>query len=259
MDVGRARHQGVLVDLDAHQALAALTVDGVPDQGRFREVIGDVVGDAAARGRRVRGFGEMVGVLWAQGDVAGALALESFWNDLGALHDLSLWCAYPTTFLPDAELDAVADLCAHHSRILASPTDAPVAVVEGSDGSGPGVSQLFLPVPAAAGAVRLFVTRTLESWGAGALTGDAAIVASELANNAILHAASPFRVTVSRSGAVVTLAVTDCDATPPRRSYRGMEALGGRGIVIVDGVSEQWGTDAGAGGKTVWATLTPAP
>ncbi len=253
----RFRGEGLLVTVDAHQALAALMVDGSPDRARFQEVIGDVVAEVAGRARRVRAFGEMVGVLWARGDVSGALSLESFSNDLGGVQDLSIWCAYPTTSLPDSELSAVAGLCAQHSGIVAAPRDEPDPVAAPPDGDGT-TSRVFLPTPAAA-AVRRFVRRALESWGATLVASDAAIVASELANNAILHAGSPFRVILSRAGARVTIAVADCDPTSPRRSHRGLEALGGRGIVIVAGVSERWGTEVGTGGKTVWATLTPGP
>jgi len=249
---------GLFVALDAERALAALTVDGVADRERFGTVIGDVVAGAAAHAARVRAFGEMVGLLWARGDVAGALALESRWNELCDVHDLSLWCAYPATSLADAELGAISDVCSEHSGVVAPAGDAPGSVVRVGDGGVSEASQVFLPSPVAAGAVRRFVSRAFESWHVDGMSSDAVLVASELATNAVLHASSPFRVTLRRSGDSVTVAVADCDPAGPRCRHSLPEAVGGRGLFIVAGVSSEWGTEARPDGKTVWATLTPA-
>ena len=62
-------------------------------------MIGSIIETAAAQGRRVRCFGEMVGLLWDQGNIEGALELESMWNDLAEHHDFALFCGYAMSAL----------------------------------------------------------------------------------------------------------------------------------------------------------------
>jgi excisionase family DNA binding protein len=118
-DVDAARDSGRYVALDAAETLASFLVDGEPDVERFREVVGGVVARAAADGRPVRAFGEMVGLLAAAGKDAAAIRLEGLWNELGRAHVFSLVCGYPL-----AKLGAVApsqlvdDVAASHTRIV---------------------------------------------------------------------------------------------------------------------------------------------
>lgn len=121
IDLEGARRSGLFESLDAQDTLDAFTVDGLLDPVRFAEVIGGVLGRAAAGGRQVRVFGEMVALLIAAGDVAGAMALEDHWNELAASHRFRLFCAYPNhAFAPDdtASLTAV---CNRHSHVLVAP------------------------------------------------------------------------------------------------------------------------------------------
>jgi hypothetical protein len=80
-------------------------------------------------------------------------------------------------------------------------------------------------------------------------------VASELATNAVLHADSPFRVSVDRSIGVVCIAIQDAveglaEQQPPSR-----DEMTGRGMAIVNALSRRWGCDALPAGKVVWAEL----
>ncbi|HEV2641801.1 MAG TPA: MEDS domain-containing protein, partial [Candidatus Elarobacter sp.] len=82
-DVTRAEHSGQLTWLDAHDTLAAFMDGASPDAVRFRSVIGGAM-MRARHGRDdtvVRAFGEMVNLLWADGNTDGAVRLEQLWND----------------------------------------------------------------------------------------------------------------------------------------------------------------------------------
>ena len=83
----------------AGEALASFTVGNALCNDRFVEVIGGVIAEAASGGRRVRAYGEMVAVLWDNGEVAAAIELEAMWNDLARTHRFSLYCAYPAESL----------------------------------------------------------------------------------------------------------------------------------------------------------------
>ncbi|MBW3581424.1 MAG: MEDS domain-containing protein [Actinobacteria bacterium] len=121
VDVGAARADGRYLALDADEALSRFMVDGAPDPTRFWTTIGGLVATATGSGRRVRIYGEMVAVLWAEGNVAAAIALEDLWNELGRIRPFSLLCAYPTTAFDRVESTTLFRvLCEQHSSAAGS-------------------------------------------------------------------------------------------------------------------------------------------
>lgn len=85
----------------------------------------------------------------------------------------------------------------------------------------------------------------------------AALVLSELATNAVLHAGTPFFVRVHHDGRSVRVEVED--ASPALPDLAGESAMSGRGLRIVDAPATNWGSQRKAGGKVVWAELKPRP
>ena len=254
VDASVARATGAYRALDAAETLATFMVDGAPDADRFTTAVGGVLETARAGGSTVRAFGEMVALLWHQGNVAGALALESLWNDLAAEHEFSLLCAYPTTALGTAGLGDVHAVCHQHSGVLppanygARPTNGDAATR----------SDVFVAVPEAVAAARHLVRDALETWGEDHLVPDGTLIVSELATNAILHGGSPFRASIARSADVVRIAVEDAGPGLPRGRSAPQDAMDGRGIAIVQELSQGWGCDRSDGGKVFWAELRTA-
>ncbi|MFN8052053.1 MAG: SpoIIE family protein phosphatase [Acidimicrobiales bacterium] len=129
--------------------------------------------------------------------------------------------------------------------------------------SGPPVAEAlgersFAPAPASVSAAREFVVSTV---GDPSLADALRLAVSELATNAVIHAGTEFRVTISRSGPTVRVDVVDRSDRLPTRRDRGPEATGGRGIGIVEQLSTRWGVTPGmpgapdAPGKAVWFEL----
>lgn len=85
--------EGRLVELDAAQTLDLFMRDGTPDAELFEETVGALVRKLAQRGP-LHAFGEMVDLLWADGNVVGALELERIWGALQNDASFSLLCAY---------------------------------------------------------------------------------------------------------------------------------------------------------------------
>jgi hypothetical protein len=195
-------------------------------------VVGGIVREAAATGRPVKAFGEMVALLWEAGDVAGAIALESLWNELAEELPFSLFCAYPSQLVRGHE-DGLERVCRLHTAVVPA---------EGS--------WHFQPEPMAPRQARHRVVDALRRMGhAGELLDAAGLVTSELATNAVRHAGSPFWVSV-RDGATVRLAVRDDSPVMPR-PHGAPE----RGLGLVGALARGWGADPAAGGKIVWAEL----
>jgi KaiC/GvpD/RAD55 family RecA-like ATPase len=71
---------------DAKEMVSRFMVGPMPDTGLFRSSMGKLLADAKKSARSKEQalvvFGEMVGVLWDEGNKAGALAVERLWNDI---------------------------------------------------------------------------------------------------------------------------------------------------------------------------------
>jgi PAS domain S-box-containing protein len=122
-DVDRLQRSGQLTLLDAEKALAGFMVDGTPDRELFLAQIGDAVAKArsASRNGHVRAFGEMVDLLWQEGNPRAMLRLEELWNELGQDGTISLLCAYfISTFDSPARVEDFQQICAHHAHVIPS-------------------------------------------------------------------------------------------------------------------------------------------
>jgi hypothetical protein len=109
--------------LDAAETLDAFMRDGLPDRVLFNELMSPIVEDArdAARGGRGRiaAFGEMVALLWAVGNIDGALQLEELWNRLADVYSFSLCCAYPMSgFVGNPHAAPFLKICAQHTHVF---------------------------------------------------------------------------------------------------------------------------------------------
>ena len=118
--------------------------------------------------------------------------------------------------------------------------------------------QTWPPTPVSVSHTRRFLRETLDLWGLQTLGDPAAVVLSELATNAVVHAGTDFTVRLSTSGKQkLRLSVTDGSTHMPRRA-RDRHATTGRGLQLIDGLSTEWGAMLhGLEGKTVWALLSP--
>jgi hypothetical protein len=252
LDPARERDAGRLLMEDAAGLLERFLAGGVLDRERFDSVASGLILRAAAGGRPVRIYAEMVAVLWDGGQVGLAVELEELWNGLGALLPFALLCAYPSRLLTGAEAaDAVREVCLLHSAVSAAP---PVSAAPG--GAGPAVRERSFPAELdSVRAARHFVTGLLNQGPDDALASDAAIVATELAANAVLHARSGFTLTVSRSPAALRIAVRDGDPLIHRNGSMPFDIRPGHGLSVVSQLASGWAVERLPEGKVVWADL----
>lgn len=125
LDVDRASEMGHLTLLDARHTLDAFMVGSSPDPARFTTVIGTVLQAAHDRGGPgavLRLYGEMVDLLWRDGNTEGALQLEQLWNDLAHTYEFSLLCAYAMgSFYRSGDAEGFQQICRHHTCV--TPTE----------------------------------------------------------------------------------------------------------------------------------------
>src|SRR6185369_7786896 len=123
---------GQYISLDAAQTLSKFIVDGLPDERRFHELIGRVLTRAADGGHHVRAFGEMVALLWKEGNYNGAIRLEELWNNLQKTNSFSLFCAYPMSGMESEEsAESLSKVCLSHSHVI--PAESYVELADPND------------------------------------------------------------------------------------------------------------------------------
>src|SRR5487761_529356 len=121
--------------------------------------------------------------------------------------------------------------------------------------------------PQSARAARRLTRNTLRDWGLAFLAEDAEAIVGEFVANAVPHAATAGEVTrkqaaenlglrlFRRTGEVICAVLDPSDSAPVLKVPGSVEESG-RGLQMVDALSDVWGWSPVAGrGKAVWAIL----
>ncbi|HVR40855.1 MAG TPA: MEDS domain-containing protein, partial [Thermoanaerobaculia bacterium] len=110
---------GRLQLLDAHEMLRQFMAGTLPDESRFMQTIGGLVASTIKKHGALRAYGEMVDILWRDGNPEGAIRLEELWNDLAKRHTFSLFCAYPIgSFYRETDRGTFDAICERHSHVI---------------------------------------------------------------------------------------------------------------------------------------------
>jgi anti-sigma regulatory factor (Ser/Thr protein kinase) len=104
---------------------------------------------------------------------------------------------------------------------------------------------------------RRFAVATAELRGDAA--DDLALITSELATNAVLHATGDFVVRIHVADEAVRVSVFDADPAPPVLRRSAITDPSGRGVAIVSSVAADWGVEHDGDGKWVWAEISVRP
>jgi anti-sigma regulatory factor (Ser/Thr protein kinase) len=109
---------------------------------------------------------------------------------------------------------------------------------------------------------RAYLRQLLSSWGRTELSQDAGVVVSELVTNSVAASvgrrpsSAPVLVWLGSDGHCLLLSVADASPLPPVRLNLRPDAEGGRGLALVEALTNRWGWyPAGVAGlrKFVWA------
>jgi MEDS: MEthanogen/methylotroph, DcmR Sensory domain len=255
VDLAAAARAGTYRTLDAGDAVRALTTGGQLDRGAFDRVIGRLIADAGQGERPVRAYGEMVALLWDAGLVNDAVQLEEMWGSLGLSHSFSLFCSYPARSVTgDGHLEAFAEICRLHGSVVGG-WPAPASPSATRAPAGPSATRAFALSGDAPAAARHFAVDAVRRLGAADLADDTALVVTELAANAIVHAQTGFTVDLSAAPDVLRITVRDASPLPPA-SAADLPALPLHGLGAVDALASRWGVERlGHSGKLVWVEL----
>jgi anti-sigma regulatory factor (Ser/Thr protein kinase) len=117
-------------------------------------------------------------------------------------------------------------------------------------------------LPGAVPCARLHARQVLWEWGLSAFRENAELLLSELVSNAIQASRladriPPVRVWLSSDRSRLLIQVQDTNYRPPTRTHADGQDESGRGLLIVEAISTDWGwhTEDGQSGKIVWALM----
>jgi anti-sigma regulatory factor (Ser/Thr protein kinase) len=115
-------------------------------------------------------------------------------------------------------------------------------------------------LPSAVPCARLHARLVAWEWGLAALGDDAELLVSELLTNAVAAARAmepifPVRLWLLSDTTQIAILVWDATPRPPVLTQLDAEAESGRGLLLVEAVSDRWGWYAprDTTGKVVWA------
>ncbi len=186
--------------------------------------------------------------------------------------------------VPEARIyrPASAGGYAHHAGTArgADPGSSPAGQARGAarippfaDGQGNSLAhqwplRSFLELGALPGAVpcaRLHARQVLWEWGLATLSEHVELLVTELTSNSVtasrsLLRDSPVRLWLLSDGKRVLILVHDANPKPPVPATAGDEDENGRGLLLVEAMSDQWSWYPlqETGGKVVWALVQAA-
>lgn len=252
IDLVAARQDGALVERDAAATLRLLQrSDGELDPARFEAVIGGLLSTAAGHGGPVRGYGEMVALLWERGACGRALELEALWNQLRQRIPFGLYCGYRIAEPQDAS-ETLWQIGSLHTAVRGP--QLPPAL---TDPARPfNIAQDFEPELTSPAAARALTRDLLHRWGQHELVEVAVLVVSELATNAVLHAGTRFQLRLSPMQNRLQITVSDTSPQLPAPDPLIPRQRSGRGLHLVHTLTGgRWGAASDGPGKRVWAEL----
>lgn len=118
-------------------------------------------------------------------------------------------------------------------------------------------AEIALPASVHAPAIaRNFLSEMLCALHGRAVLDDAKLLTSETITNAVLYGGPPIILAVECSETAMEVRVRDGSPEMPRRRHPDEYAQHGRGMLLVDVLSDAWGVDtAEPSGKEVWFRL----
>jgi anti-sigma regulatory factor (Ser/Thr protein kinase) len=116
------------------------------------------------------------------------------------------------------------------------------------------------PLDSAVPCARAHTRQLVAQWGLRALADDAELVVSELVTNALkanrlLCDPRTIDLRLSSDCDLLLVEVWDASTVTPEKFWGNGESEGGRGLVLVEALSEKWTYYLHNDGKVVWAIL----
>ena len=113
--------RGQLTLLDANETLPKFMRNGVPDGTIFKPLASKTIEQARGEGKypRVRWWGEMVNVLYVEGNGRASNQLEQFFDQVAHEQNIAIFCSFlMDQYDPAIYEEAFSNVCATHSKVI---------------------------------------------------------------------------------------------------------------------------------------------
>jgi serine phosphatase RsbU (regulator of sigma subunit)/anti-sigma regulatory factor (Ser/Thr protein kinase) len=148
------------------------------------------------------------------------------------------------------------NLCSLATAAVSGTTDDDVAVlaVEHAVAMSRSATMLVPAEPTGPSRVRQWMSNRLRDWSVPEpVIGAAILCTSELTTNALLHAGTPAQVHIDLSAERLLVSVADTGTRGSvTRAQTDTLSSRGRGLGLIEELSDTWGTDPTVRGSTVW-------
>ncbi|MFF9206113.1 SpoIIE family protein phosphatase [Streptomyces sp. NPDC014986] len=115
--------------------------------------------------------------------------------------------------------------------------------------------------PGALSEARRLIRTAVAAWGAPERTDEIELVADEMITNVLMHTEGSAVLTLrllTGGGRRVRVEVEDSSSALPRPREAGESGVSGRGLLLVETLTDVWGVEARGGGKCVWGEFVVA-
>lgn len=120
-NIGELFERGQLTLLDANQTLPKFMANGLPDGSIFKTLAGSTIEKARCGGKytRVRWWGEMVNVLYVEGNGRASHRLEQFFDEVAHEQQIAIFCSFLMDHYDPVIYDeAFLNVCRTHSNVI---------------------------------------------------------------------------------------------------------------------------------------------
>lgn len=120
IEVGNYKQLGQIKFFDVEYILSCFYTEDIVNESSFQDLIGSSLQDLRPRFGKIRIFGEMVNVLWKNGEYEAAMKLEECWNNLSRKFEFSLLISYSLDSVDPANTnteEAVRLICQYHKHL----------------------------------------------------------------------------------------------------------------------------------------------
>jgi hypothetical protein len=120
-DTDELFRQGQLILLDADHTLPKFMAGNLPDGNIFKPLAKQTIAKARAGGKfpRVRWWGEMVNVLYVDGNSGGSHRLEEFFDEVAHEENIAIFCSFlMDKFDPKIYDEVFGNVCHTHSHVI---------------------------------------------------------------------------------------------------------------------------------------------
>ena len=122
LDIDAAIRQGTYIPVDVAKMLSTFMINGMPDSGRFFEIVGPFITAAAKAGKkehpRIAACGECAPLLLAEGKADAAIRLEQLWDQIATIYEVDILCGYASsTFRGEEDAHIFQSICTEHSAV----------------------------------------------------------------------------------------------------------------------------------------------